>query len=192
MDSASEYERNANEFLSERDKSWIGAKVIRQWAKTFSNNSTVLELACGGGYPVTKELIDAGIRLWAIDSSSTLISEFRSRYPDVEVRCERVQDSDFFARTFDGVIAIGLLFLLKESQQKQLINKVANILVTGGRFLFTAPTQTGSFKDMNTGLECLSLGRNKYEEVLNNSGFRVIGTYDDEGKNNYYETEMIN
>ena len=80
MESASEYDQNAIEFLRERDKSWIGAEVVRRWAHTLPKGAKVIELACGGGYPVTKELVDAGLRLWAIDSSSTLVSKFRSRF----------------------------------------------------------------------------------------------------------------
>jgi hypothetical protein len=44
---------------------------------------------------------------------------------------------------------------------------------------------------MNTGLECLSLGRDRYEELLIKAGCRVITTYEDEGASNYYDAGKI-
>ena len=43
----------------------------------------------------------------------------------MHVSCEAVEDSSFFGRTFDGVIAVGLLFLLSAAEQRDLIRRVA-------------------------------------------------------------------
>lgn len=125
-----------------------------------------------------------GLQLWAIDASPTLVAEFQTRFPKIPVRCERVQESSFFDRKFEGAIAIGLLFLLPESDAA-FIARVAKSLVPGGRFLFTAPLEGGTWTDMNTGLECRSLGQERYEELLTQSDFRVVATHTDEGANNY-------
>ncbi len=127
--------------------------------------------------------------LWAVESSPTLAEQFRSRFPDIPIECARVQEAEFFARQFGAAIAIGLLFLLSEQDQIALIHRIAEILVPGARFLFTAPIETGTWKDITTGHECRSLGQQAYERTLNESGFRVIATYVDEGQNNYYEAE---
>ena len=109
----------------------------------------------------------------------------------VPVQCAKVQESDFFARTYDGVIAIGLIFLLSEPDQLTLISKIAKILKPGGKFLFTAPIQKCNWKDLNTGLESQSLGQTVYEEHLKKSGFKMVSTYTDNGANNYYDAERI-
>jgi SAM-dependent methyltransferase len=150
-----------------------------------------MEIACGGGYPVSRELVNAGLEVWAIDSSPTLVSEFRSRFPALPIRCESVQDSDFFARTFDGAVAVGLLFLLPAHEQAAVIARVSDALVAGGRFLFTAPTEIGTWQDMHTGIDCLSLGLKTYEHLLEEAGLSILDTYEDEGKNNYYVTEKL-
>lgn len=191
MDSAEAYEASAHEFLHGRDPSSIGTQVVDQWARSLRRGATVIELACGGGYPISRVLDAAGRKLWAVDSSPTLLSEFQSRFPNIPVQCARVQESDFFGRNFDGVIAIGLLFLLPESDQIDLIARVAEILVPNGRFLFMAPIQVGIWKDLNTGVECSSLGQERYSELLRNAGFCVLATYTDKGENNYYDAEKI-
>lgn len=191
MDSAEAYEVRAQEFLRGRDPSPIGTQVVDQWARTLGRGAAVIELACGGGYPISRVLDAAGLQLWAVDSSPTLLAEFRSRFPNIPVQCARVQESDFFDRKYDGAIAIGLLFLLSESDQAALISRVAEILVPKGRFLFMAPVQIGIWNDLNTGLECSSLGQERYDELLRDAGFRVIATYTDKGENNYYDAEKI-
>ncbi len=140
---------------------------------------------------MTRALEAAGLQLWAVDASPTLLAEFQARFPSIPVRCERVQASSFFGRAFDAAIAIGLLFLLPEAEQAELIGKVARILVPGGRFLFMAPLQVGSWADLNTGLECRSLGQARYEELLARSGFRVAATHIDEGANHYYDAQKL-
>jgi len=190
-DSASAYEAHAHAILQGRDASMIGSQVVEQWARALPQGAEVLELACGGGYPITRVLHAAGLKLWAVDSSPTLLAEFERRFPSVQVQCARVQDSDFFGRTYDAVIAEGLLFLLPEHDQLALIERVAKVLVPGGRFLFTAPIEIGSWTDLNTGMACQSLGQARYEACLNAAGFRVLGTVVDKGGNNHYEAERL-
>lgn len=132
------------------------------------------------------------MKVWVIDSSKTLLEKFKSRFPDVHAKCESVQNSNFFGKKFDAVIAIGFLFLLPEDEQIITIKKVSDILHPKGKFLFTAPIEIGSWQDMNIGIDCISLGYEKYTEILKNLGFNLKSTFEDVGKNNYYEAEKFN
>lgn len=191
MDSAKAYEAHAHAYLRGRDTSPIGTQVVDQWSRTLRKGATVIELACGGGYPITRVLNAAGLQIWAVESSPTLVTEFRSRFSSIPVQCARVQENDFFGRKYQDAIAIGLIFLLSEQEQANLISRVSEILEPGGRFLFMAPIQFGTWKDMNTGLECKSLGQERYEELLRNVGLHVVSTHRDVGENNYYDAEKI-
>jgi 2-polyprenyl-3-methyl-5-hydroxy-6-metoxy-1,4-benzoquinol methylase len=111
-DFALAYENHAREFLRTRDGSVAGVDIIKRWARSLNPKTDVLEIACGGGVPVTRTLTEAGLNIWAIDSSPTLVAEFRSRFPGVPVQCERAQESNYFGRKFGAVVSIGLLFLL--------------------------------------------------------------------------------
>ena len=193
MDSASAraYEAHARAFLEKRDRSTIGVGLVEQWAGSLPTGCEVLEIACGGRIPVTRALAGAGLRLWAVDSSPTLVAEFKGRFPEVPVNCADALASDYFGRQFGAVVAIGLLFLLSEAEQVRLIQRVAEVLLPGGRFLFTAPVEVGSWADLNTGHECRSLGRERYEGILQEAQFRLLRTDVDEGRNNYYEVERV-
>jgi hypothetical protein len=100
--------------------------------------------------------------------------------------CESVEESAFFGRAFDGIVAIGLVFLLPVPVQRALLGRVASSLRPGGRFLFTAPEQPCGWADAHTGRASLSLGVAAYREALSEVGLAVIGTYADEGGNYYY------
>ena len=95
--------------------------------------------------------------------------------------------SKFFDRTFDGVSAWGLMFLLSPEDQRRLIQRIADILVPGGRLLFTSPAEIGFGNDVMTGLESRSLGAEEYRRRLSAVGLSVASEYEDEGQNHYFD-----
>lgn len=189
MSSASAYEAHAREFLAAREESLTGGEIVVDWARSVPAGTDVIEIACGGGFPVTRALVEAGLNVWAIDASPTLLETFRSRFPTVPTQCALALESDYFGRQFGAAVAIGLLFLLEEPEQVELLQRVSEILLPNGRFLFTAPTQTATWRDLCTGHQCRSLGEARYVEVLEKAGFRVVGKRVDKGENNYYEAQ---
>ena len=94
-----------------------------------------------------------------------------------------VEASEFFDRTFDGVLAWGLLFLLKPVAQALVIETVAGALNPGGRFLFTAPKEPLEWLDAMTGRQSQSLGAQTYERLLRDAGLRWVAEAQDEGEN---------
>jgi cyclopropane fatty-acyl-phospholipid synthase-like methyltransferase len=131
-------------------------------------------------------LMNDGFVIYGVDASPSLTTAFRRKFPHAQVACEAVEDSRFFGRTFDGIIAAGLMFLLPAEVQRDVIRKVALALNPGGRFLFTSPTQTCTWKDVLTGRQSLSLGVEEYKAVLSAVGLTPIAEYVDEGDNHYY------
>lgn len=182
---AEAWESVAAAFMAARSET--GRTTVAAWAKGLPSGASVLELACGHGWPISQMLIEQGLMLHAMDASPTLVASFRTRFPDVPVRCETVEASDFFGRQFDAVVAIGLMFLLPMSSQEQLIAKVGNVLGNGGRFLFTAPRPPARWQDLSTGLWSESLGEHGYRMLLERAGLQLVGTLVDEGGNHYYD-----
>jgi len=167
----------------------IGAATVRAWAETLPAGATVLDLGCGPGEPSTRILREAGLITYAVDASPTMVAAFRARFPDVPVECNTVEASGFFGRSFDGVIAWGLLFLLEPAAQAHVIGKVARALEPQGRFLFTAQTQPIEWLDAMTGRRSQSLGAETYERLLHDAGLTWVGEAQDEGENHYYFVE---
>jgi ubiquinone/menaquinone biosynthesis C-methylase UbiE len=167
----------------------IGAATVRAWAHAFPPGATVLDLGSGPGEPSTRILKEAGLATYAVDASSAMVAAFRERFPGVPIEHSTVEASEFFDRTFDGVLAWGLLFLLEPVAQELVIEKVARALEPGGRFLFTAPEEPPEWLDAMTGRRSQSLGAPTYDRLLRDAGLTWVDEAQDEGGNHYYFAE---
>jgi SAM-dependent methyltransferase len=189
-DRSNGYEGVAAEFLAGRGRApstAIGTSRVRDWARRLPRGAHVLDLGCGSGLPITKVLIDEGLNVSAIDAAPSLVEAFRGNFPQVPVACESAVDSLFFERTFEGVLAWGLMFLLQPHEQRRLIQRIADILAHGGRLLFTSEAELVVWNDAMTGLESRSLGAAEYRRLLSSVGLSVISEYEDEGQNYYFD-----
>lgn len=84
-------------------------------------------------------------------------------------------------------MAIGLIFLLGVEDQQRLIQRFAELLVPGGRLLFTATAKPAVWNDAMTGLESVSLGAEQYRKLLGTAGLSVAEEYEDVGENHYFD-----
>jgi SAM-dependent methyltransferase len=190
MDRSNGYEGVAAEFLAGRGRapsSGIGAAAVRRWAGTQRRGAAVIDLGCGSGIPITREVISEGLDVYALDAAPSMVEVFRRNFPGVPVVCEAVEDSDFFGRTFDAVLAWGLMFLLPAETQRRVLERVARILVPGGRLLFTSPAVPVVWNDVMTRLESRSLGAEEYRRLLLLGGVQVTREYEDEGETHYFD-----
>ena len=191
-DRSNGYERVAAEFLAGRGSArtrskGVGVKAVREWARTLPLGAAVIDLGSGPGFPITEILVSEGLNVYAVDASPSFVEAFRRNLPGIPVACEAVEDSTFFDRTFDAVIACGLIFLLPAEEQQRLIHRVGDILVPGGRLLFTSCAEPLVWNDAMTGLESRSLGVVEYRSQLKEVGLLVIREYEDEGENHYFD-----
>lgn len=176
----------AEQFMAAR--SAIGRALVRSWARdNLRPSSSIVDVGCGSGVPISQALIEDGFEVSGIDASPRLINAFQRRFPEAQGACEAAQDSMFFYRTFDAAVSIGLLFLLSADDQRRVIDRVAQALVPGGRFLFSAPRGVCEWQDILTGRRSTSLGDQAYGKILEASGLQLVGCQADEGSNNYYD-----
>ena len=191
MDRSNGYEAVSEEFLAGRGSrsrsAGIGVKEVRKWARTLPRGSSVIDLGCGSGFPITAVLVDEGLHVFGVDAAPSFVAAFQRNLPGTPIICEAIQESRFFDRTFDAVLAWGLMFLLKSEDQHRLIQRFAEILVPGGRLLFTSTVKPAVWNDAMTGSESLSLGAGQYRKLLGAVGISVAEEYEDEGENHYFD-----
>ena len=189
-DQSNGYERIASKFVSSRGRassSAIGTTEVRHWAHTLAPGAAVVDLGCGTGIPISRALLEEGLDVHGIDAAPSLVAEFRRNFPHAKVACESVLHSSFFGRRFDGAVAWGLVFLLRPDEQRRLIARIADVLVPGGRLLFTSPAAPVVWNDIMTGRESRSLGAPEYRALLAAAGIDVTREYEGEGSNYHYE-----
>ena len=155
-DKSNGYEEVAELFMSERD-SLTGVATVRQWSRTLARGSSILDLGCGHGVPISQALMEDGFTVYGVDASASLMESFRKRFPGAHAECSAFEDSAFFRRTFDAVVAVGLMFLLHPDVQCLLIRKVKQALNSNGQFLFTSPEEKCTWQDILTKRKSVSL-----------------------------------
>ena len=192
MDRSNGYEAVSEEWLARRGSSAarptaMGVKEVRKWARTLPRGSSVIDLGCGPGFPITAVLVDEGLQVFGIDAAPSFVEAFQRNLPGTPIHCESVLESSFFDRTFDAVLAWGLVFLLKADEQHRLIQRFAEILVPGGRLLFTSTAKPTVWTDAMTELESISLGAEEYKKLLGAAGFSIKEEYEDIGENHYFD-----
>jgi len=188
-DMSNGWEAVTNEFIAIREQSDIGVDVVQAWARNLPNGCAVLDIGCGTGIPVAQALVADGFEIYGVDASPTMVAEFQQRFPKASVACEPVEASAFFDRSFDGIVAIGLIFLLPAAIQRQLIFAVASALNSGGHFLFTSPAQVCEWADLMTGRKSRSLGQDAYARLLAEAGLVLVRSYVDAGENRYFHAQ---
>jgi len=184
-DMSNGYDAVAEDFMSIRSST--GVKTVRKWMAKLPDGGSVLDVGAGAGEPITAALIEAEFNVSAIDASPNMVAAFQQRFPDVDVACEAAEDSQFFNRTFDGVLAIGLVFLLPADRQRTLITHMAEAVKPGGYLLFSAPQQVGNWDDVLTGRRSCSLGGEEYRQIIADAGLVIEGEHVDEGQSYYYD-----
>jgi len=184
-DRSNGYDAIAEDYIRLRSQK-TGVEIVHNWAKSFKPNAEVLDLGAGYGLPLTQILVDHRLSVSAIDASSKMVTAFGHNFPDIEIACEAAESSPFFNRQFDGILSVGLIFLLSPDSQRQLVSRIAEALKPGGQLLFSAPKEIGSWQDVLTKRESYSLGETEYHQLLTASGLKVSGSFVDEGGSHYY------
>jgi SAM-dependent methyltransferase len=190
MDGSNGYEAVSGAFLARRGRTasvGTGVTEVRKWARTLPPGSSVIDLGCGPGFPITAVLVEERLQVFGVDAAPSFVAAFQRNLPGIPILCEAVQDSTMFDRTFDAVLSWGLIFLLKVEDQHRLIRRFAEILAPGGHLLFTAPEPPAVWNDAMTGLESVSLGAEQYRKLLTSVGLSVSREYEDEGENHYFD-----
>src|ERR671924_76756 len=100
MDRSNGYEAISKEFLARRGSRTrsigIGVKEVRKWARTLPRGSSVIDLGCGPGFPITVVLVEEGLHVFGVDAAPSHVAAFQRNLPGTPVICEAVQESRLF------------------------------------------------------------------------------------------------
>lgn len=114
------YRRRALEWdAARRGSPWNNRAWFEAFTGLLSSGST-LDLGCGGGEPISRLLVDHGLRVTGVDSSPELIALARDRLPDQEWIVGDMRRL-MLQRRFDGVLAWDSYFHLAHEAQRSMI-----------------------------------------------------------------------
>jgi SAM-dependent methyltransferase len=97
----------------------------------------VLDLGCGSGLPVARNLTEAGYRVTGVDISDVQIRRARQLIPQAEFVQADVMAVEFSPDSFAAVVSFFALIHLPLDDQLPLLKRVASWLRPGGLFVAT-------------------------------------------------------
>ncbi len=171
------YDENAAEWDRLRSP---GSLFEKPWLDRFLSllgpGSTILDLGCGAGQPIAAYLIRSGHAVIGVDSSPTLISICRARYPEKEWIVADMRTLSL-GRRFDGVLAWDSFFHLAHDDQRAIFPIFARHIQPRGALMFTSGPAHGEVLSTFAGepLYHASLDPNEYRKLLHQNGFQVVG-----------------
>jgi SAM-dependent methyltransferase len=134
--------RRGYDALSVRyDEEYGGDTKYRDWLDELRERvpagGTVLDLGCGSGIPVARDLSEAGYRVTGIDISEVQIRRARALVPLADFVCADITTIAFDLGSFDAVVSLFALIHLPLEDQPSLLARIAAWLRPGGVFLAT-------------------------------------------------------
>ena len=171
------YERNALEWDEVRRRT--RPKDEQVWIKRFLSVADpelpILDLGCGSGEPVARDLIEAGRQVIGVDSSPSLISMCRVRFPAATWIVEDMRRLKLNNR-FGGIIAWHSFFHLTPENQERMFAVFSAHASPGAALMFTSGTERGESIGSWQGepLYHASLDSAEYATLLERHGFAVV------------------
>lgn len=111
---------------------WIGTLMAR-----LEPASRVLDIGCGSGVPMARDLTAAGHHVTGVDISEVQIRRARELVPRAEFVNADAMSLDFAPQSFDAVVSLYALIHLPLDEQQQLLRNIATWLRPAGWFLCT-------------------------------------------------------
>jgi SAM-dependent methyltransferase len=168
------YERHAYDYVADRRSVGESAWLDR-FGALLSQGASILDIGSGSGEPVARYLIDQGFAVDGVDTSPTLISLCRERFPQ---RSWHVADmrSLTLNNKFDGLLAWNSLFHLTHDDQRRMFPIFKRHASPGAALMFTSGAShgeaMGSYRDEP--LYHASLAPAEYRTLLHSIEFRVV------------------
>ncbi len=146
-------------------------------AEPLSPGSRVLDVGCGAGIPVVKQLANK-FEVTGIDISSSMIGMARRNVPSATFIHADVMEIDFSAASLDAIVSYYAIFHIPRQEHRELFRRFARWLRPGGLLLFTVARQDdgpGYTEDDFFGetMYWSNFGPGTYRKILAESGFGI-------------------
>lgn len=169
------YDRHAQAYdrLRGRDlfeRSWLDA-----FAALLPAGGTLLDIGCGMGEPIARDLIARGFAVTGIDASPQLIAMASARFPQQSWMVADMRALSL-GRAFDGLLAWDSFFHLAPDDQRRMFAIFREHAAPHAALMFTSgPAHGEAIGDFEgEPLYHASLDPEEYRALLGAHGFRVV------------------
>jgi predicted TPR repeat methyltransferase len=169
------YERHARAFDAERARSLFERGWLDFFRSVAGPAASVLDLGCGMGEPMARNLIESAHPVTGVDSAPAMIALCRERFPSETWIVADMRELNLGAR-FGGILAWDSFFHLTPEDQRAMFAVFRRHAARGAALMFTSGPlcgeAIGSFR--GEALYHASLDADEYMALLNAHGFEIV------------------
>ena len=103
---ATGYDQIADSYLQQFGQSAVRVRKLNELADLLPSRAHVLDLGCGAGVPVSRDLIARGFEVTGVDTSAQQLERARCNLPQARFIRADMTTIEFPAFAFDAVTAI--------------------------------------------------------------------------------------
>jgi len=169
------YQRHGEVWAEARNKELVERSWLDRFSALLPARGAVLDIGCGSGLPIARELVRRGFDATGVDSTPTMISLFRRNLPDTPAHLMDMRQLAL-DRRFAGLLAWDSFFHLSPDEQRPMFGRFQAHASPGAALMFTSGTEEGSAIGELEGdpLYHGSLSVAEYRTLLDAAGFDVV------------------
>jgi SAM-dependent methyltransferase len=169
------YQRHAQAYDRLRGRSLFEKSWLDAFAASLPKDGAVLDIGCGMGEPIARDLIARGFAVAGIDSSPDLIAMAQARFPQQSWMVADMRSLSL-GRTFDGLVAWNSFFHLTADDQRRMFPIFRAHAAPRAVLMFTSGPAHGEAIGTFEGepLYHASLDPAEYRALLDAHGFDLV------------------
>ena len=186
------YDQICFKWCSYREKMPIN-KCIIDFAKQLKEGSSILDVGCGSGVPISAYLANNGFKVTGIDISSNMIKKAKSlNLPNSTFIVDDVLTYNPH-KSFDAIIAFDSLWHIKYSEQSKIYSKIASLLNKDGLFIFTHGKSDGEIMGTMFGESFYysALSTETVKKLLEENGFIILSLIENYKEKSTGERDLL-
>ena len=169
------YQRHGAAWARLRNKQVVERAWLDRFCAMLPNGGAVLDIGCGSGVPIGRELVARGFELIGVDAAPTMLSLFRRNLPHAPAHQMDMRELAL-GRSFSGLLAWDSFFHLSPADQRPMFARFRDHAAPGAPLMFTSGDSEGSAVGELEGdpLYHGSLDPDEYRSLLDAAGFDIV------------------
>jgi SAM-dependent methyltransferase len=169
------YQRHGETWAALRSGRLVEGPWLDRFSAMLPAGGTVLDIGCGSGLPIGRELIRRGFDLTGLDGTPTMLSLFQRNLPGTPAHLMDMRQLALDQR-FSGLLAWDSFFHLSPADQRPMFARFQAHAEPGAALMFTSGNEEGSAIGTLEGdpLYHGSLNPDEYRTLLDAAGFDVV------------------
>lgn len=169
------YQRHGATWAGLRGDRLVESSWLDRFCALLPPGAPVLDIGCGSGVPIARELVRRGFDVTGIDATPTMLDLFHRNLPGTPTYLADMRQLAL-GRRFAGLLAWDSFFHLSPEDQRPMFARFQAHAAPGAALMFTSGHVEGSAMGTLKGdaLYHGSLASDEYRELLDVAGFEVV------------------